>query len=153
MTLPVTLWFLDKGKVNTDRKDKVLFLDAREHYHDIDRRLREFTDEHLQFFGDIVRLYRGKKPEYPSNTLFKEHFPKGRYKDIKGLCKIASLEDVEVQDWSLNPGRYVGIKPLPPMPKKEFKEKMQKLEKDLKDSFKESVKLEKEIVKNLRKIK
>lgn len=38
-----------------------------------------------------------------------ERFPKARYEDVTGLCKLASLEDVEEQDWSLNPGRYVGV--------------------------------------------
>lgn len=131
VTLPCTLWFLDKGKAKGDRKDKILFLDAREFYRDIDRAHREFTDEQLEFLGDIVRLYHGKKPEYPSNALLKKHFPKSKYEDIKGLCKIASLEDVKEQDYSLNPGRYVGIKPLPPMPKKEFVKKMSDLSSEL----------------------
>ncbi|AOV18135.1 N-6 DNA methylase [Acidihalobacter aeolianus] len=38
-----------------------------------------------------------------------ERFPEARYEDVTGLCKLASLQDVEEQDWSLNPGRYVGV--------------------------------------------
>lgn len=152
VTLPCTLWFLDKGKVNTDRKNKVLFLDAREFYRNIDRAHREFTQEQLEFLGDIVRLYRHNKPEYPENKLFKKHFPKKKYQDIKGLCKIASLKEIEEQDYSLNPGRYVGIKPLPPMPKKEFIKRITKLNKELIEQFKESRELENIIKENLKKL-
>ena len=38
-----------------------------------------------------------------------ERFPNGVYEDVTGLCKVASLADIEEQDWSLNPGRYVGV--------------------------------------------
>ena len=37
-----------------------------------------------------------------------EHFSDG-YNDVKGLCKVAELSDIEAQGWSLNPGRYVGV--------------------------------------------
>jgi type I restriction enzyme M protein len=38
-----------------------------------------------------------------------ERFPKAQYEDVTGLCKLASRAEVEEQDWSLNPGRYVGV--------------------------------------------
>lgn len=38
-----------------------------------------------------------------------ERFPNGVYEDVTGLCKAATLKDIEEQDWSLNPGRYVGV--------------------------------------------
>jgi len=38
-----------------------------------------------------------------------ERFPKAAYEDVTGLCKLATVAEVEVQDWSLNPGRYVGV--------------------------------------------
>lgn len=38
-----------------------------------------------------------------------ERFPEARYEDVTGLCKLATLKEVEEQDWSLNPGRYVGV--------------------------------------------
>jgi type I restriction enzyme M protein len=31
------------------------------------------------------------------------------YRDVGGLCKIATLDEIEAQGWSLNPGRYVGV--------------------------------------------
>ena len=64
VTLPATLWFLDKKKVNTDRKDKILFLDARNTYTQIDRAHREWKEEQIQNLSAIVRLYRGETDRY-----------------------------------------------------------------------------------------
>ena len=38
-----------------------------------------------------------------------ERFPNGVYEDVTGLCKAATLAEIEEQDFSLNPGRYVGV--------------------------------------------
>lgn len=38
-----------------------------------------------------------------------ERFPEGEYVDVTGLCKAASMEEIREQDYSLNPGRYVGV--------------------------------------------
>lgn len=38
-----------------------------------------------------------------------ERFPEAKYEDVTGLCKLATREEVAEQDWSLNPGRYVGV--------------------------------------------
>ncbi len=92
VTLPCTLWFLDKGKAKTDRKEKVLFIDARHIFTQIDRAHREFTPEQIEFISNIVRLYRGEKAETDagSGELMKESFPKGKYADVLGLCKVAT---------------------------------------------------------------
>jgi len=64
VTLPATLWFFDKQKVNSDRKDKILFIDARNIYHQVDRAHREWKGEHIQNLTAIVRLYRGENERY-----------------------------------------------------------------------------------------
>ncbi|TRX33722.1 N-6 DNA methylase [Flavobacterium sp. ZT3R18] len=64
VTLPATLWFFDKQKVNTERKDQILFIDARNTYHQIDRAHREWKEEHIQNLTAIVRLYRGENERY-----------------------------------------------------------------------------------------
>ena len=111
VTLPCTLWFLDKGKRKAARRDKVLFIDARHIFRQVDRAHREFTPEQIEFIANIARLYRGEKPEFDagSKALLKEKFPDTRYQDVAGLCKVATLKDIEAQGWSLNPGRYVGV--------------------------------------------
>jgi type I restriction enzyme M protein len=111
VTLPCTLWFFDKGKRDGKRKGSVLFLDARPYFKQVTRAIREFTAEQLEFLANIVRLYRGDKPEFEtdSEAMLKEKFPKLTYADVAGLCKAATLAEIEAQGWSLNPGRYVGV--------------------------------------------
>ena len=110
VTLPVTLWFLDNGKRDTDRGDTVLFIDARHLYRQIDRAHRDFLPEQIELLANIVRLYRGEKVETTagSESLLSERFPDGIYTDVPGLCKVATLAEIEAQGWSLNPGRYTG---------------------------------------------
>lgn len=111
VTLPCTLWFFDKGKRHGARKDKVLFVDARPYFRQITRAIREFTPEQLEFLANIVRLYRGEDPEFASGSreMLLERFPEFGYGDVAGLCKSATLAEIEAQGWSLNPGRYVGV--------------------------------------------
>ncbi|MGI8428484.1 MAG: type I restriction-modification system subunit M [Solirubrobacteraceae bacterium] len=110
VTLPVTLWFLDRGKRKTDREDRVLFIDARQIFRQIDRAHRDFTDEQLELLANIVRLYRGEAPELyrAEEGLFVQRFPDATYVDVPALCKVATIDEIESQGWSLNPGRYVG---------------------------------------------
>lgn len=178
VTLPATLWFFDKSRTGTEHK--VLFIDARNIFRQIDRAHREFTEEQIQNMATIVRLYRGEtdrltallakyehqaidfsnladaqqkvvellkkeKPEFLEESKaadreikrwekqveeaekqykylhnkqlyyesqiqwLTERFPNGVYEDVTGLCKAATLAEIEEQDWSLNPGRYVGV--------------------------------------------
>lgn len=109
VTLPVTLWFLNKGKRNTARADHVLFIDARSIYRQIDRAHRDWRPEQLEFVANIVRLWRREKPEFAfgSDELFWERFPRETYENAPGLCATASLRLIEDRGWSLNPGRYV----------------------------------------------
>lgn len=88
----------------------MLFLDARHVFRQIDRAHRDFLPEQIEFLSNIVRLYRGEDVETTngSDILLKENFPEGKYRDIGGLCKIASRAEIEEQGWSLNPGRYTG---------------------------------------------
>jgi type I restriction enzyme M protein len=110
VTLPVTLWFLDRGKADTDRADTVLFIDARSIFRQVDRAHREFTDEQIELLANIVRVYRGQDPEFATgaNQLFSDRFPGSAYADINGLCRVASIAEIAEQGFSLNPGRYVG---------------------------------------------
>jgi type I restriction enzyme M protein len=110
VTLPVTLWFLDKAKHGTDRQDQVLFIDARHLYRQIDRAHRDFLPEQIELLANIVRLYRGESVEAVdgSDGLVKERFPDGTYVDVPGLCKVATRAEIGAQGWSLNPGRYTG---------------------------------------------
>ena len=112
VTLPCTLWFFDKGKRDGIRADQVLFIDARHLYRQIDRAHRDWTPAQIEFLANIARLYRGEAVEnlHDSADLLVEHFgKKPKYADVPGLCKVATLDEIEAQGWSLNPGRYVGV--------------------------------------------
>jgi type I restriction enzyme M protein len=56
-------------------------------------------------------LYCGEDPQFAEDSadLMREHFPNGRYRDVPGLCKAATIDEIAAQGWSLNPGRYVGV--------------------------------------------
>src|SRR5262249_6945329 len=88
VTLPCTLWFFDKGKTRTDRKDTVLFIDARHIFRQIDRAHRKFSPKQVEYIANIVRLYRGEKPEFTAEDdgehpgdepNLKDMFPKLKY--------------------------------------------------------------------------
>ena len=111
VTLPVTLWFLDRGKRGTGREDKVLFIDARKIFHQIDRAHRDWLPEQIECITNIARLYRGENIEITAGSQDRclALFPDSVYVDVPGLCAVATLEQIEKQGWSLNPGRYVGV--------------------------------------------
>lgn len=110
VTLPVTLWFLDRGKRATERADQVLFIDARNIYRQLDRAHRDWTPEQIEFLANIVRLWRGEEPEYTygSEELLLGCLPEKAYGDVAGLCAVAAIDEIQKQGWSLSPGRYVG---------------------------------------------
>ena len=111
VTLPVTLWFLDRGKGGTPREDTVLFIDARQTYRQIDRAHRDFRPEHIELLANTVRLYRGEEPESVAGSAEQvaTRFPNDAYIDVPGFCRVATIEEIKAQGWSLNPGRYVGV--------------------------------------------
>jgi len=153
VTLPCTLWFFDKGKAKGVRKDKVLFIDAHNIFHQVARALRDFTPEQTEFIANIVRLYRGEKPELAatSQKVFKEQFPDGRYWDSPGLCKVATLAEIEAQGWSLNPGRYVGVADRA-AEDFDFSERLEALSEELEALNMEASELQDQIVTNLTKL-
>lgn len=122
VTLPATLWFFDKHKAQTDKKDEILFIDARNIFTQVDRAHRKFSDEQIKNLGIITRLYNGdteafaallseyqselnNAPEESDDKEVKtkaywqsqldwlnERFPDGTYRDVIGLCKAAKLD-------------------------------------------------------------
>ena len=136
VTLPCTLWFLDKGKAKTERANTVLFLDARHIYRQVDRAHREWTPAQIGFLANIVRLYRGQAldgTQGGAEVLAKiaDVFPNGKYADVPGLCRAATLTEIEAQGWSLNPGRYVGVAPGEEVTDEDFKAQFAALNEEL----------------------
>ena len=108
-SLPCHLWFLDRGK-RPENKRKILMIDARNTFRQINTTLRDFSPEQMEGLTSIVKAYRGEdvSKQFTSNPWLKEHFPNSKYEDVEGLCKIVDVAEVEENDWSLTPGRYVG---------------------------------------------
>ena len=122
VTLPATLWFFDKAKTHSEKKNEILFIDARNVFTQVDRAHRKFSDEQIKNLGIISRLYEGdtaafvslieeyktalaNAPETSDDKEVKtksyyqsqidwlnERFPDGKYNDVIGLCKVAKLE-------------------------------------------------------------
>lgn len=163
VTLPVTLWFLDKGKKGTPREDMVLFLDARSIYKQIDRAHREFTTEQIGLLASIVRLYRGedlngfvfdrKNYALPAKQLdaLEALFSHRQYCDVQGLCKVTPRAEIEAQGWSLNPGRYVGVSEKSSF-EFDFVERLEELNEEFEQLSLEAGELEEQITLNVSRI-
>ena len=155
VTLPCTLWFLDKGKAKTERADTVLFIDARHVYRQVDRAHRDWTPAQIGFLANIVRIFRGEAPDYTlggEETAAKitEVFGKEpEYADLPGLCKAATLAEIEAQGWSLNPGRYVGVAPGEEVSDEDFKEQLETLNEELETLNAQARELEQTIAANV----
>ena len=155
VTLPCTLWFLDKAKKKTPRADTVLFIDARNIYRQIDRAHRDWTSEQISFLANVVRLYRGEEPDFTlvgdeaKAKLVQVFGKKPVYKDVLGLCKAATRKEIEAQGWSLNPGRYVGVIPGEEVSDEDFKEKFSALNEELQKLTEQAHELEATIMKNV----
>ncbi len=158
VTLPCTLWFLDRGKAKTKRADTVLFIDARHIYRQVDRAHRDWTQAQIGFVANLVRLYRGETPDLTvggeeTAAKLKEIFGKKlAYVDMLGLCKAATLKEIESQGWSLNPGRYVGVAPGEEVSDEDFKAQLETLNEELETLNAQARKLEKSISANVASI-
>jgi len=101
--IPVCLWFLARDRSNgiarneklRDRRNEILFIDARKLGHMVDRTRRELSDDDI---AKIARAYHAWRGEAKA----------GAYEDVPGFCKSASLEEIRSHGHVLTPGRYVG---------------------------------------------
>jgi type I restriction enzyme M protein len=155
VTLPCTLWFLDRGKARSARADSVLFIDARHIYRQVDRAHRDWTPAQIAFIANLVRLYRGEEVDFTfggqtAKAKIAEAFGnKPMYEDIPGLCKAATVKEIETQGWSLNPGRYVGVAPGEAVSDEDFKQQLESLNEELETLNAQARDLEKIIAANV----
>ena len=164
VTLPCTLWFLDKGKGKSARADTVLFIDARHIYRQVDRAHREWTPAQIGFLANLVRLHRGEALDFTlggeeAKAKLLEVFgnPKSKienlkFKDVPGLCRAATLQEIEAQGWSLNPGRYVGVAAGEAVSDEDFKEQLETLNEELETLNAQARDLEQTIAGNVAEI-
>ncbi len=137
--IPACIWFISRKRLgNGDRKrtGEILFIDANETGYMTDRTHRAFNEEDIAKLAGTYHKWSGKS---------------GKYKDVKGFCKSASMEEIRKHNYVLTPGRYVGIEEqeddgIP------FEEKMAGFLGELKEQMAEEKRLDKEIVKQLSNI-
>jgi len=94
VTLPATLWFFDKAKTD----DKILFIDARNIFTQIDRAHREFSEEHIQNIAVISQLHKGRREKFVQ--LIDRYFAAGMERLIENKTKVepVSVQLLEVLD-------------------------------------------------------
>ena len=137
--IPACLWFMSRNRTNgkyRDRKDEILFIDARNLGHLINRRTRELSAEDIQQIADTYHNWRN---------------PDGNYEDIAGFCNSAPTEKVKELDYVLTPGRYVGL--AGEEDDFDFKERFTALKAEFEEQLKEENRLNEIIVANLSNIK
>ena len=121
-TVPCVLWFLNRAKTTNEQKNTVLMIDARNVYRKVTRKINDFSPEQEQNLLAIVWLYRGETKRYKellahyrkngvgeAADWLEERFPDGKYRNVEGLVKAVTREEIAANDWSLTPGRYVGV--------------------------------------------
>jgi type I restriction enzyme M protein len=135
--IPAALWFMNRARINGHpRKSEILFIDARNLGHLINRRTRELSHEDIQKISDTYHAWRTGK---------------GDYEDIKGFCASTSIERVKEMDYVLTPGRYVGL------PDEDddfdFKERFTALKVEFETQLLEETALNQAIAENLARVK
>ncbi len=135
--IPAGLWFMNRARNNGHpRKGEILFIDARNMGHLINRRTRELSAQDIQ---DIAKIYHAWRTG------------EGDYEDKKGFCASVPLARVAELDYVLTPGRYVGL------PDEEddfnFAERFAALKAELEAQLLEEVRLNALVAASLAKVK
>lgn len=108
-SLPCHLWFFNKGK-KAENQGKILMIDARNTYRKVTTTINDFSEDQLEGLTALINAFRGDELGVSQdNSWFNEHFTDGAYKDVEGLCKVVDMQEIIELDYSLTPGRYVGV--------------------------------------------
>jgi len=122
--------------------------------------VRDYSSEQLNFIADIVRLYRGEATDDTYKTHHEDErndgeytvekfFENSTYQDIAGLCKVVTIDEIAVQGYSLNPGRYVGVTVGIEDDEEEFAIRLERLQEELEVLNAEAHELERRIAENV----
>ncbi len=131
--IPACLWFMRRGKKR--RNNEILFIDARNLGHLINRRTKELDNDDIKKITDIYHNWQKEDDSY---------------QDIAGFCKSVTKEEVAKLDYVLTPGRYVGLEEVED--DFDFVEKFTNLKQEFINQLEEEKILNKRILENLAKI-
>jgi type I restriction enzyme M protein len=137
--IPASLWFMSRNRANgkfRDRREEILFIDARHMGHLVNRRTREFSEADINTIADTYHNWRN---------------PKGTYADVPGFCCAAPLSRVKELDYVLTPGRYVGL--ADEEDDFVFAERFAALQAEFAAQLQEEAELNSAILKNLKSVK
>ncbi|MBL4680688.1 MAG: SAM-dependent DNA methyltransferase [Pseudomonadales bacterium] len=147
--IPASLWFMSRNRRNgtlsngsrlRNRTGEILFIDARNMGHLINRRTRELSEEDIQTIAGTYHNWRNLDGR-----------AENKYEDVKGFCNAVSIERVKELDYVLTPGRYVGL--AVEEDDFDFSERFTRLKAEFEAQLKEEVVLNKRIMENLAKVK
>lgn len=131
--IPACLWFLRKNK--QQQKGKILFIDARNLGFLVNRRTKELADDDIKKVAATYHNWRTGD---------------AAYNDIQGFCKATTIEELKALNYTITPGRYVGL------PDDEddfnFAERFASLKTELENQIAEEDELNERILNNLKKI-
>ncbi len=131
VTIPVCLWFVTKNKKSKnghDRKNEILFIDARKLGMMVTRKHRELSDDEIKLVADTYHKWKYDQA----------------YEDVQGFCKVSMLDEVRQHEYILTPGRYVGSEEAY-VESEPFDDKMQRLTSELAEMFAKSNHLQDEV--------
>lgn len=159
--IPASLWFMSRDKTGKfpstggepegrggqrNRTGEILFIDARNLGHLINRRTKVLSEEDIKTIANTYHNWRNK---FPSDGGVPEG--RGGYEDIKGFCASATKERVAELDYVLTPGRYVGL--AEEEDDFDFVERFTSLKAEFEAQLKEEAELNERIAANLQKVK
>lgn len=135
--IPACIWLLTKDKSGKggkkrNRRNEVLFIDARNLGYMKDRVLRDFTPDDIRKVANTFHTWQSGE----------------NYEDVAGYCAAVDFQQIEKHDFVLTPGRYVGV-PDQEDDGEPFADKMARLTGQLREQFADSDRLEAEIKRNL----
>lgn len=89
----------DRSRIREARQQEIAVAQAKQK-----KSMRASLDRDMEYLDDCKTILESLKWLY-------EKFGEGKYADIPGLCKVATLEEIEAKAYSLTPGAYVGVAP------------------------------------------
>lgn len=145
--IPVCLWILSRDKSANglrDRRGEVLFIDARNLGHMVDRVRRDFSDQDIEKIAGTYRRWRSKPEKLAEQGI-------ASYSNVPGLCMAADLDMIRKYDHVLTPGRYIEAPEADPsgIP---FEQSFSSLSAQLKGHLDQANKLQESIVQQLSKV-